>query len=591
MLKETRDGDRIANPKSDASAEDFDDQYSVTDSDIQSPDAMAEEPSAQVVEAWLRLLLDPAMNREPEEFYLERNVLRLYRQAHPEYSKAARSWPLYAIQYWDTVGPVVKELFARPFNCMQWVLEFARETYPDIYGPQSPSNDAILDLTDVLYDGTFTPLHISAALGLEPVCLELMEKPELQGASVRERAVSPLMCALAGPEIFTCGTSQEQWDEVMALKYPELGSRLPVVRRLLELHRQKRIFHESTGPKGRLLMQLAFRASVLTDDHSLLKLVLQGGGDAKAVIDLILDDEFLSYELPDPTTSSEILSSILDLVLAPSKLNLVETDRQSLLSAIQDAFQGRDRENIGQVDITDTEFQEALKDAFLDDSIICLRRLMQHPCFDPNAPSLTGDANGTLLHHAVCDGLALFADAIVEAGGNLDARDHMGRTPLLVCNDTETLSMLVMEHGAKTTAVDDEGRNLWHYAAATTDIPLIMWLAGHDSRKHDNLKTATKKGDTPLDLALKSGLGSLDHHETEWVDSTTVIQVLMSNNAPCAEEVEGMSAQDAMAKILKGQKREQPGSDAALLRELFYTAANRQGFDEVFPGWGFQSDF
>ncbi|KAM3433981.1 hypothetical protein MY4824_005714 [Beauveria thailandica] len=587
MLTETRDGERIANQASDASTEDSDDQSSVTDSDIQSPDAMADKPSAQVVEAWLRLLLDPAMNREPEEFYLERNVLRKYRQAHPEYSKAARSWPLYAIQYWDTVGPIVKELFARPFNCMQWALEYARETYPDIYGPQSTSNDAILDLTDVLYDGTFTPLHISAALGLEPVCLELMEKTELSGALVCERAVSPLMCALAGPEIFTCGTSQEKWDEVMSSKYPELGPRLPVIRRLLELHRQKRILHELTGPKGRLLMDLAFRASVLTPDHSLLKLVLQGGGDVKAVIDLILDDEFISYELPDPTTPSEILSSILDLVLAPSKLNLVETDRQFLISAIQDAFLRRDREIIGQVDITDTEFHEALKDAFLDDSIICLRRLMQHPCFDPNAPSLTGVANGTLLHHAVCDGLALFADAIVGAGGNLDARDHMGRTPLLVCNDTETLSMLVMEHGANTTAVDHEGRNLWHYAAATMDIPLIMWLAGHDSRKHENLKTATKEGDTPLDLALKSGLESLGHHETAWVDSTTVIQVLISNNAPCAEQVEGMSAQDAMAKILEGQEREQPGSDAALLRELFITAANRAGYDEAFSGRGF----
>ncbi|KAM3512412.1 hypothetical protein MY11210_003978 [Beauveria gryllotalpidicola] len=586
MLNETRDGERMASTESDAPTEDADHQSSVPDSEIQSPDALAERPSAQVVEAWLRLLLDPAMNREPEEFYLERNVLRIYRQAHPEYSKAARSWPLYAIQYWDTVGPVVKELFARPFNCMQWALEYARETYPDIYGPQSPSNDAILDLTDVLYDGTFTPLHISAALGLEPVCLELMEKPEQSGASIRERAVSPLICALAGPQIFTCGTSQEKWDEVMSSQYPELGSRLPVIRRLLELHRQKRILHELTGPKGRLLMCLAFRASVLTDDHSLLKLVLQGGGDVRAVIDLILDDGFLSYELPDPTVSSEILSSILDLVLAPSKLNLVETDRQSLINAIQEALLRTDREIIGQVDITDTEFQEALKDAFLDDSIICLRRLMQHPCFDPNAPSLTGVANGTLLHHAVCDGLALFADAIVEAGGNLDARDHMGRTPLLVCNDTETLSMLVMEHGAKTTAVDHEGRNLWHYAAATADIPLIMWLAGHDSRKRENLETATKEGATPMDLALKSGLESLDRHGTQWVDSTTVIQVLISNNAPYAEEVEGMSAEEAMAKIYEGQEREQPGSDAALLRELFYTAANRQGFDEVFPGRG-----
>ncbi|KAJ6789627.1 hypothetical protein PWT90_08482 [Aphanocladium album] len=524
--------------------------------------AATDKPSPDIVAAWLHILLDPAMNREPEEFYLERNILRKYREDTPEYSKAARTWPLYAAQYWDTVGPIVKQLFARHFNFMQWALEYARETYPDIYGPQSSSNDAILDLTDVLYDRTFSPLHISAALGLEPVCLELMEKPDAPGVMFRERAASPLFCSLAGPQIFTCGTSMEKWHRVIHLQYPELQSRLPVIRKLLELHREGRILYESTGRKGRLLMFLAFRATVLTRDHSLLKLVLQGGGDVRAVIDLINDDEFSYYQPADSIITSKILSSILDLVLAPSKLKLVERDRQALIDAIQDAFllNGGTRTTSGKVDITDAEFQEALKDAFLDDSIICFRRLIHHPSFDPNAPSPTGLANGTLLHHAICDGLVEFADVIVEAGGNLDARDHKGRTPLLLCNDTESLAMLVKEHGAKTTAVDHEGRNIWHYAAATNDVPMLMWLAGHDSCKLENLKATTKENATPMDLAMKSGLEALDASDKTRLDATIVLQVLLSNDAPHAEEVEGLSAEVAIAKILKSQPR--PGGDS-----------------------------
>ncbi|OAA56112.1 ankyrin repeat-containing domain protein [Cordyceps fumosorosea ARSEF 2679] len=502
------------------------------------------------------------MNREPEEFYLERNILRKYREGIPEYSTAARRWPLYAVEYWDTVGPIVKELFARHFNFMQWALEYARETYPEVYGPQSPSNDAILDLTDVLYDGTFSPLHISAALGLEQLCLELMEKPEVPGAMFRERAASPLFCSLAGSQIFTCRTHMAKWHQVIHQPFPELRSRLPVIRRLLELHRQKRIVYESTGRKGRLLVFLAFRATVLTGEYSILKSVLQDGGDVRAVIDLINDDEFSYYQPADPTITSKVLSSILDLVLAPSKLNLIERDRQALIDAIQDAFllNAGARVTSGQVDITDAEFQEALKDAFLDDSIICFRRLIHHPSFDPNAPSPTGLADGTILHHAVCDGLVEFADVIVECGGNLDARDHMGRTPLLLCNDTETLAMLVKEHGAKTTAVDHQGRNIWHYAASTNDIPMLMWLAGHDSYKHENLRARTKQDATPMDLALKSGLKSLDANNKIRLDATIVLQVLLSNGAPHADEVEGMRAELAISKILKSQPR--PGGES-----------------------------
>ncbi|ATY62645.1 ankyrin repeat-containing domain [Cordyceps militaris] len=556
-MAEPKNGEQEPRLESNPVEHDFETQSAGTASEIQPAEVPAERPSADVVASWLRILLDPAMNREPEEFYLERNILRKYRQAAPEYSKAARSWPLYAVQYWDTVGAIVKQLFARHFNFMQWALEYARETYPDIYGPQSPSNDAILDLTDVLYDGTFSPLHVSAALGLEPACLELMDKPEAPGAMFRERAASPLFCSLAGPQIFTCRTSMEKWHQVIHLQYPELRSRLPVIRKLLELHRQKHVLYESTGRKGRLLMFLAFRATVLTGDHTLLKFVLQGGGDARALIDLINDDEFSYYQPADATITSKILSSILDLVLAPSKLNLIERDRQALINAIHDAFlvNAGARVTSGQVDITDAEFQEALNDAFLDDSIICFRRLVHHPSFDPNAASPTGPANGTLLHHAVCDGLVEFADVIVENGGNLDARDHMGRTPLLLCNDTETLAMLVKEHGAKTTAVDHEGRNIWHYAASTNDVPILMWLAGHDSCKLENLKALTRQDATPMDLALKSGLESLDANDKTRLDATIVLQVLLSNDAPHVKAIDGMSAEVAISKILKSQPR------------------------------------
>ncbi|TQV92746.1 hypothetical protein V2A60_009211 [Cordyceps javanica] len=575
-MAETKNGEREPRLESNLVNHDFDPRSAVPTSEIRPAEPPAERPSANIVAAWLRILLDPAMNREPEEFYLERNLLRQYREAHPEYSTAARCWPLHALQHWDTVGHIVKQLFACQFNFMQWALEYARETYPEIYGPQSPSNDAILDLTDVLYDGTFSPLHISAALGLEPACLELMEKPEAPGVMFRERAASPLFCSLAGPQIFTCRMSMEKWHQVIHRQYPELQSRLPVIRKLLELHRQKRILYESTGRKGRLLMFLAFRATVLTGDYSLLKFVLQGGGDVRAVIDLINDDEFSYYQPADSTITSKILSSILDLVLAPSKLNLVERDRQALIDAIQDAFllNAGARVTSGQVDITDAEFQEALKDAFLDDSIICFRRLIHHPSFDPDAVSPTGPGNGTLLHHAVCDGLVEFADAIVEAGGNLDARDHMGRTPLLLCNDTETLAMLVKEHGAKTTAVDHEGRNIWHYAASTNDVPILMWLAGHDSCKLENLKATTKQDATPMDLAMRSGLESLDANDKTRLDATIVLQVLLSNDAPHAEEVDGMSAEVAISKILKSQPR--PGTESQglsimgnLLRDSF----------------------
>lgn len=530
----------------------------------------ATAPPPDTFASWLHVLLDTRMNREPEEFYLEVNVLREFRKQVPQYSEAARSWPAHALSHWHTAGPLVRELFSRRYNFMQWVLEYAREMYPNIYGPCSASNDAILDLTDILYDGTFSPLHVSAALGLQPMCLELIEKPTRPGTMFNDRAVSPLFCSLAGPQVFTCGTSMEKWHEIIHLQYPELNSRVPVIAKLLEAHRGGSIPYEMQGRKARLLVFLAFRATVLTGNYYILKQVLEGGGDVQAVIDLINDNEFSYYPSADASVTSKILSSILDLVLAPSTLNLEERDRQSLIDAIQDAFlmnKGA-RVTTGHVDITDDEFEEALQDAFLDDSVICLKRLIQHPSFDANAPSPTGLADGTLLHHAVCDSLVEFADLIVEAGGNLDARDHKGRTPLLLCNDTETLAMLVKEHGAKTTAVDHEGRNIWHYAAATADVPILMWLAGHDSCKQENLSVKSKEMETPMDMALKAALVSLNAANKAELDASIVIQVLLSNEAPHEAEIDGMPALDVISKILIN-KPSSATTPPARLRDFF----------------------
>ncbi|EFQ36023.1 uncharacterized protein GLRG_11167 [Colletotrichum graminicola M1.001] len=57
---------------------------------------------------------------------------------------------------------------------------------------------------------------------------------------------------------------------------------------------------------------------------------------------------------------------------------------------------------------------------------------------------------------------------------------------------------LLLGRGARTTDVDEDGRNVWHIAAANSDVDLINALHEHDEHKDQNLRGLMKNGTTPI---------------------------------------------------------------------------------------------
>lgn len=504
-----------------------------------SPEQPVEAPTAETVAHWLRLLLAPKICREPAEFFIERKFIHDYRQEVPEYSQAAQSWPSHAAKHWATVGPLVRKLFATPrtFNFVQWVMEYARVTHPKIYGAEAETNDDILDLTDALCYGHVSPLHIAAAFGLEAVCLDLISMTP----STSESGFfgCPLLCALAGPQAFT-----RKFDTPSAEpSLPGQKARRAIISSLLTSDAKSPKPYSRMSKHWEALIALGFNASITSEDRSIIQHIIRGGVDIGSLHNYLGEDRLGAFTSQERVET--VLSGVLDLFLVSSTLGLSEEDRQDTIGCLADTFNGmlaaHTREDL---ELTDAEFEEALQDAMIEDNVLCFSRLTHDARFNPNSASRTITSSGTLVHSAVCDNLVDITDMMIDAGGSLEARDDKGRTPLLLSNSVDMMSVLVNQHGASTKSVDYNGRNIWHYIAATADLALLMWLASQDRYKSENLRARNKDGYTPLDEAFRYGLLSIETNDNRTDlgtgNTALVIQLLLVNGAEYSKSINGI---------------------------------------------------
>jgi ankyrin repeat protein len=109
---------------------------------------------------------------------------------------------------------------------------------------------------------------------------------------------------------------------------------------------------------------------------------------------------------------------------------------------------------------------------------------------EPN-PS-QGFNNATPLMLACEAGHAEIAKMLLDAGAEMKVSDLMGRTPLFVASDLETLKVM-QAAGADLRATDPEGNSLLRTAVGNVDIPRIEFLIGQGL----DVNARNKKG-TPL---------------------------------------------------------------------------------------------
>jgi hypothetical protein len=484
---------------------------------VSSPRA-PQDPTAADVASWLDIILSRELSRDPDEYYQEQINLKTFRSRHPEFSTAAAKWPLYAEKFWPTLKPQLSFLFQPPgpYNMVQWALEYARVTFPETFGDGAPSQDALLDLTDALCVGSFTPLHLAAALGLPTLCRAVLSMNEDNETGARHDKYrrggpfgTPIYCALVGPEVLKCGMKALSWASILH-EHDNPQTRAATVSVFLDANHPCGDGIIFDNGEQASFVGLAFWVALLSKDEAILDRVLDAGATVDESMQSFLQYEplidFLQSGSADLSFFVRLLVVIFDEVLVDIEGGVVGTTLGdvNVLGAIEDVMTDLklDFSMLGEkkkVEWPDHYFHRLVYSYIrLEAFPQGLQRLVQDPRFNPSQRVLEDpDSTGTLLHMAVSNEMPDVVDILARAGADLTAVDEEGRTPLMCVESTPMLAKLINDHGDTTTATDYHGRNIWHYAAASNDVLLLGWLCEHDPWKEQNLKATTTAGCTP----------------------------------------------------------------------------------------------
>lgn len=466
------------------------------------------QPTEAEVISWLETLNDPINEREPQEYFLERKLAEARLAALPDYPIAAQRWPLATEDFWKTIKHRVLRLFRLPrsFTFVQWALEYAREIAPTQFGSTAPSSDALIDLTDALCNGSVTPLHFAAMLGLPSLCQSLISK----GAQVNAlgRLGSPLYCALIGPYVLRFRAEADCWKSLQ-LSMDDSKSRCRAIGKLIESGADCKF--TCTWPDGdtSTLAGIALLSSLVVDDASIFEAVMQNGaGLDECFTSLLEQGTMLGLMETSQETLSRLLTCAFDYTFVSNET--LPWDRpDEVADTIIDVMNGTHvdfcYQRCGRLPLLrDDAFDFVVRCAILDGEETYFSRLVMDDRFDPNLLAEEDNAtNGTIVHLAVGASQDNIIDNLHDAGADFTVTDSHGRTPLMLVESTFTLDQLVIEYNLPTTDTDKDGRNIWHYAAATNDHDLMEWLCKKDPWMEQNKNAVTKEGRTPVIEALE----------------------------------------------------------------------------------------
>ncbi|PNY26319.1 ankyrin repeat protein [Tolypocladium capitatum] len=472
------------------------------------------KPDPKDLSKWLAILNSPYNNCRPREDYIQRQFVASRLTEIPGYTEAAINWPLFAEEHWSTVQQQVQALFVMPrsYNFVQWVLEYARETSRIKSGvDDSQDAGAVLELTNALYDGSASPLHLAAAFALP----SLVESLLAGGAHVNQDGWlgTPLYCALVCSDVLAEGSSPKTMSSVFN-HGTSCGSKPParsvVIKKLLDAGAD--CTYQSRGPEGKAwsLASLAFWHACIANDYTIFERIVSGGAVIDENFQMVIScgDDLVN---PSPTTVALLITCLFDSTFScksdlPWHDDAIMGDINAFIKCYTLDPHLKFADGRGPSRLLDMVSADRLRhlvvSAILDDEFVYLERLAMHPLFDPDLPAHQQEDNGTIAHLAVGAGQLEVVEILLSAGADFRLRDDKGRTPLMLAESDVMLSLLI-EHGVSTTNTDNKGRNIWYYAAATNDGALIDFLIRKDPSKEQNMAAASTRGSTPIDKALR----------------------------------------------------------------------------------------
>lgn len=468
--------------------------------------AVEEYPRPVILSTWMAILNSPYHDCEPAEYAREMANIQTRRLESPLYRTASLRWPTYAEAHWARLGSQILSLFQKPkpFNFVQWVLEYARETYPRTFGSLAMSPKSLLELTDALCNGSISPLHMAAALGLPSLCKDLLSK----GADVNDIGFlgSPLFCAFVGPKVLTTRAEPESWASLLDSDHAG-KDRAATIILLLDKGADCGYKYQWKNAEEVSLAGLSLWAALINYHDPIFNITMaRGAGLDSAIIQLMQREKFRDPAVASQVSVSRLLTFLFDLTLAPEAekdpnaeelretVHLLMKESGIIFAGAQD---GQCVPGLG-----DVRFRFLVRESIVNSDSFLFHRLILDPRFDPDLSFDESQVGGTILHMATEGGHVEIIDSLIKAGASLAATDAEGRTPMMVVEEPPVLSKLILEYGATTTDVDNNGRTIWHLAASTNYAALIKWLRESDPCKQQNLTTRNLLGCTPLDDAF-----------------------------------------------------------------------------------------
>jgi hypothetical protein len=397
-------------------------------------------------------------------------------------------------------------------NFSSWLLEMAQHKSLTLFST-SPAQ-TFVNVTALRRKTSLSPLHIAACLGIGYLCAALVKKG--LDVNLESEIGTPLYCALTGPVLLLSSTMSVTWSNTRKAtgldprQETSLDPRLDTAESLMKLGAQPREIQASKTPSFASAALIACAARMdcadLTRFSSLCPKELY-----------IFDKGFLATfedaKFPfDSTWSKGNIASLVPQRRFLDGLCILLIDGTWMKNLPKIWFAAWDKAVLHELPCISPEMRRQLPiddDAFA----ICvseamqvgleppLRRLMQDNRWDGNQ-SLTGvaeeDSGRTLLHQAVEDNNTTMVELLLRHGrADVSIADTHGRTPLHLCERSDVLTLLV-SYGADLSRVDNDGRTVWHYAAANNDIELLRTLAVVDPNREAALRRTTNKGRTPL---------------------------------------------------------------------------------------------
>lgn len=528
--------------------------------------ADAEQPSHGCDENqvcnWLQTLLHPDFNHEPEEFYIEKRLHHDRLQKHPDYVTAAKEWPRYANEY-DSVAPLVFGLFQEPktWNFVQWYLEYARQTYPELVGTDALSNNNMLRLTDYACAPTgLTPDQVAASLSLHHVLehnarrrrdglAPIMPSPERSGLFG-----TPVFCAFAGSCLLPMAFDSQHWYRHFNSQ-PHRDNRS--AQTTIQLLFRSNWLHFSalranSDPFERAILCMAFVTSLWLKvpalfDHVIHLQQLRRYKDYSSLQHILGFIDHPGVPNYDESILEILLTSLGDAVL-PRILTSDDDDLHFL--QLLGKFVHNNCIQLATRPIKllqgDKLYASVLHRAIRDNEEFMLQRLTADPRFDANAAV----AGGTIIHIAAQNGHVEAAVHLLDLGADPNMRDDEGRNALMLAEGDDVFAALLLHRSnyrgleglaaaVDTAATDYRGHTIWHYAALTSELRWMqMLLECRPETASEELAICNGQGYTALDCALRATLllqrRVLDSNmdRSSYAPQIRLIHLLLEKNAP-----------------------------------------------------------